>query len=436
MNESIVAGLTIAAWSLSVDSVWLVAGVVPFWDRLRVKKSTMICWIILTASFLSLSYLFLRVFQHNESYSIWLQVVKALYYVLIVVFFLRGFNLFWGELIYVFLFMQTISSLINIVAYAVNQLALGPDAKISYAAAPTYPLTITLLNLAVLPLLIRFFKRTLRPALAALSKREILFLCGIPLMFFVISHIINAMHFNDLYAHFQIFISYVLVLVVAIPAYTLNLRMVRESARRARLEAENQSASQMLELQRRGYQQLTENIEQTRAARHDMRFHLSVMSGYVRDGKYEELADYLKEYGDGLEEATVQPVCGHHTVDMVARHFLSIINASGASTDVKIALPADIYVSDVDLCILFGNLLENAANNLAQQEGGFLRLRCETRKGSLVLTVDNSCTAHADGEAEKGIGLGSVYAIAQKYDGTAHFRYADNIFSASVILYM
>jgi two-component system sensor histidine kinase AgrC len=403
MNESIVAGLTIAVWSLSVDSIWLAAGAVPFWDRLRVKKSTMICWIILTAAFLSLTYFLLRVFHHNESYTIWLQVVKLLYYLLIAIFFLRGFKIFWGELIYVLLFMQTVSSLINIVAYAVNQLILGPDAVVTYIATPTYPLTITLLNLAVLPLLVRFFKRTLRPAFAALSRREILFLCGIPLLFFIISAILNALHFNDIYAHFQIFVSYVLVLAVGVPAYLLNLRMVRESAQRARLEVENQSMGQLLELQRRSYQQLTENIEQAKAARHDMRFHLSIMSGYMRDGKYEELADYLKEYGDGLEEATVQPVCGHHTVDVVARHFLSIISVSGAKTDVKIVLPADICISDVDLCILFGNLLENAANNLAQQDEGFLRLRCETRKGSLVLTVDNSCTAHADGEAQNGL---------------------------------
>lgn len=436
MNENIAAGLMLAFWSIFTDSIWLVAGVIPFWDRLRVKKNTMLCQMIFTAAFLSLSYLCLRVFQHNEYYTLWLQLIKLFYYLFMVFFFLRGFDIYWGELVYVFLFIQNVSSLINIVAYAVNQLALGPAALVTYVAAPTYPLTITLLNLAVLPLLIRFFKQKLRPAFAVLSKREKLFLCGIPLMFFIMSVILNTMHFRDIYAHFQIFIAYVLVLALGVPTYALNLRMVNESARRARLEAENKSMGRLLELQQRGYRQLTDNIEQTKAARHDIRFHLSVMQGYLHDGKYGALEDYLREYSAGFEEAAIPPMCSHPTVDVVIRHFLGMISAYDVKTDIRIVLAEDVGVADVDLCILFGNLLENAAHSLAQQKDGFLRLRCETGKGSVVLAVDNSCTAAEGAEVEKGIGLGSVSAIAEKYGGSARFRYGKDRFEASVILYI
>lgn len=96
--------------------------------------------------------------------------------------------------------------------------------------------------------------------------------------------------------------------------------------------------------------------------------------------------------------------------------------------DVRCVLGNDSGVEDVDLCVLLGNLLENAIEGCKpvappQRE---IKLRINSYLGQLLLTVDNSFDGILEtengeflscqrGNGQKGIGLSSIEAIAQKY---------------------
>ena len=96
-------------------------------------------------------------------------------------------------------------------------------------------------------------------------------------------------------------------------------------------------------------------------------------------------------------------------------------------------------VPDSDLCIVFGNVFENAALAVARQASGprLLTARCMVENGHVVLTVDNTtdpAPLRAPRGPRRGVGQASVAAVAQQYGGTAQFVQEGQLYRASVLL--
>ena len=100
---------------------------------------------------------------------------------------------------------------------------------------------------------------------------------------------------------------------------------------------------------------------------------------------------------------------------------------------------------DSELCVVFANLLENAAEACGRMTDGrrFVSLRAGLREGVLTIVMDNSYDGSVREEegqffsskrSDFGVGLASVRAVALKFGGDAHFTYDGAVFSSSVYL--
>ena len=114
-------------------------------------------------------------------------------------------------------------------------------------------------------------------------------------------------------------------------------------------------------------------------------------------------------------------------------------------------IPKDIFADKKDLAVLFGNILENAADACKEAAGErFIDLTCvyNTTSGgahSLTLIVKNSygaepsCSGSGIFRSSKhpgdGIGISSVKSITEKYGGACSFTPESGLFTVSVILY-
>ena len=197
----------------------------------------------------------------------------------------------------------------------------------------------------------------------------------------------------------------------------------------AQIQTENQLA-----LQTNRYEQIVANIEKTRQERHDLRHHLSVVSAYVEKNNYESLKTYLADYLGSLPKNEEPPYCQNHAVDAVVRHYAARARAAGAEIEIEINLPRQAGVPDSDLCIVFGNILENAAKAIERQNAGrkYVKAKCETDDSKIVITVDNSVNV---GEKQRsGIGLKSVRTVAEKSDGGVLFESGVGIYQSSVLI--
>jgi len=141
-------------------------------------------------------------------------------------------------------------------------------------------------------------------------------------------------------------------------------------------------------------------------------------------------------------------LCENYAVSAVALHYLSIAEIAGIKTSVQLSIPVKTgRVQEIDLCVIVGNLLENAIEACKRQTCGerFIKLYSSVEYDTLTVTMDNSFDsnyAEKDGvflSAKRdgmGVGLSSVMAVARKYGGNASFEVKENVFMSWVYVIM
>lgn len=191
--------------------------------------------------------------------------------------------------------------------------------------------------------------------------------------------------------------------------------------------------------------ELTQYMEDVRILRHDMKHNLMVMEMLLGEEKYEELGQYLQAYHTEADQQDAMSYSANLIGDLIARHTQLRAQAAGVTVNIACLLPADCWISDIDLCIILGNLTENALNACRTQREGEKTISGSARitGREAIIVTENSCDmestpAHRAGSdmfANQGYGIPSIIAIAKKYNGTARFEKKDGIFRSVVLLY-
>ncbi len=110
---------------------------------------------------------------------------------------------------------------------------------------------------------------------------------------------------------------------------------------------------------------------------------------------------------------------------------------------IRLDIPGDTgRVAESDLCVIIGNLLENAVDSCRTVEDPFIRMQSRLARGILTITMDNSCPianaapckAFPSTKPSGGTGLASIRSVAGKYKGGFRFEVRDHVFLSSVYL--
>ena len=222
--------------------------------------------------------------------------------------------------------------------------------------------------------------------------------------------------------------------------YLLFYLVSRELAANTALQRENQ----FLQMQTAQYAALRESIAETRRARHDMRHHFSALSALAQREAWDELRGYLSDVSASIP-ADGLSLCENQAVDGVAGWYAALIRQSGVAFSCELALPAQLPVREMDVCVVLQNLLENALEASQKLERDrYIQLRVSLRGDNLVLiTVENAYRGpltqwegvlQSSKRPGEGLGLQSVAHIAEKTGGYCRFLYGDGVFTANVML--
>lgn len=194
-----------------------------------------------------------------------------------------------------------------------------------------------------------------------------------------------------------------------------------------------------LQAQIGAYEQMEQSVRQTR---HDFRHHNMVVAEYARKKDYQAILDYLQEYERQEEEKYGSDFCRNHVVNNVLSAYVNKARQERIEVTCDIRLGNTAGLSDYDLVSILANILENAVN-ACKLESGEKRMEISLwQKGNkLIFVCKNTCTAEVkfkDGlpsnQERVGVGINSIRAAAQKYDGSVNFTAANGIFTCRVIL--
>lgn len=409
------------------EAPWYLLACVPFMGRRRVSKRDIYMMALFMMAFRAAT-AFVLVLAVPDWRS-WAALAYVPYYILLVALFICAFRTSPARLFYVFLLIYAISTCVNQITLVILQL-LFPQRQIAMSTFPLLTAFMLAVFLALLPFLYRFMKGSLRQAVEELDTRSILLLCVSPLLFDAAALAFLGYANNFAVKDIPLLTLYLLLTLAGVVSYFVNLRLLLGSAQRLRNEHELETR---LAVQAQGYKDLTQRNEAARAARHDLRHHVGVIRDFAARDDKAGLLCYLDEYTAGLPTDEGPDWCENRVVNALLRHYLSQAARAGVELDVKLDLPAGAGVQDTDLCVVFGNIFENAARCAAAAgEGAYLRARCESGETDLVLTVENSVGPAAHGE---GRGLRSVEMTAKRHGGAARFEEKGGVFYSRVLLH-
>lgn len=222
--------------------------------------------------------------------------------------------------------------------------------------------------------------------------------------------------------------------------YLLFYLVAQELNANACLRQENR----FLHMQSAQYEALRTAISETRQARHDLRHHFSALSALAEREAWEDLRCYLTQAQAGIPAADLG-LCENPAVDGVAGHYAVLSRQAGIPFTCRLDLPRTLPVSEMDVCVVLSNLLENALEAGQRAEGQrFIRLNAALHGEKLVLlTVENAYSGELlerDGVLQstkrrgEGVGLQSVAHIAEKNGGYCRFLHDGSVFTANIIL--
>ena len=129
--------------------------------------------------------------------------------------------------------------------------------------------------------------------------------------------------------------------------------------------------------------------------------------------------------------------CEHMTVNTVLTVYERRAKENGISVQISANASRELDVSPQDLVIVIANLFENAIHATAKHKGK-KKLIDISIKGSaqrLLIKIDNPCKNNLTfDETLYGVGIRSVIATTNKYEGMYDFTAEDGIFSAKISL--
>lgn len=191
-----------------------------------------------------------------------------------------------------------------------------------------------------------------------------------------------------------------------------------------------------------------QNIYQTmRAWRHDYHNHMQAIKALLSMGKKEELSDYLDNLEKDLDSIDIAIRTGNVGLDAILSSKVSIARKNNIEVNCTAKVPADLKISDVHLCAIVGNLMDNAIEACEKITEGtaprFIRIYIGLFKSQLYISVSNStCEKHrrrlselvTSKLGEHGFGLRRIDKLAEKYDGYVNRKNEPGIFATEVML--
>lgn len=211
------------------------------------------------------------------------------------------------------------------------------------------------------------------------------------------------------------------------------------------LAEEKRHLTRQVAMQKLHYQELSAKIDDSIRRRHDERHHLKMICMLLENQEFDKLKEYLMDYhiSAAAQERTV--LCKNLTVDAILQFYRHQCAENQIALTLETDVPADIRISDTDLSIIIGNLLENACEACMRlhHKAPYIRVSAHYRNGSLLLRIENSSGSLPSLKNGKfrsskhegyGVGTQSVKVAASRYNGQLKYDYTDSFFRASVIL--
>lgn len=195
------------------------------------------------------------------------------------------------------------------------------------------------------------------------------------------------------------------------------------------------------------YEELSKRQIITNKAMHDMKNKLFALRQMCRENEKESI-DIIDGLCEEIGSAYTLRFTGMEAVDALITTKLLVMKENNIEFSNSIFITKENVIKVMDLCVLLGNLLDNAieANVNANISRKYISLKIQQQKNYLSIDISNSkddktgdidmdniTTTKKDKEMH-GFGLKSVKEIVEKYDGNISVKQIGDRFEVTILM--
>jgi len=434
------------AWGIGLSILpYFILAFIPVWNQLRYSKKTVItagtlCMLLNIVSVI----LIIEWVPDWNSLRFFHSVVFLLLYVGVYTAVVKGTP---SKLVFIaFLVKSYADFIVNMAKFLeVSYLTYGLH---KVYVQTSYSFYFNLFQCVILmvtyPLVWIFFRKKISKVMQTHNKAW-RYLWIIPMVYYIISLSFGAMN-AKLIAQWQFLVFNTVAFLGFYLIYYVVIEMLEQSQKNMILTESNEIIKQQLLFQSEYYKKFGECIEETRKGEHDLRHHLNTVLGLIQQQNDNKAERYIFELlGNRLSISDVL-YCGNDAVNAILSYYANICKSEAIDLFIETMVPGDLEIDETDLCVVFGNVLENALEACRCIISGdkIIKLSSQFIGNKLYISVDNRYAGEvhikngvflSNKRTEaSGIGIISVTAIAKKYDGEARFEAGDQEFRVSVVL--
>lgn len=240
-----------------------------------------------------------------------------------------------------------------------------------------------------------------------------------------------------------------LIILLSIITFIIFRLIIVEGKRRRTLKDNIIILEKQMVMQHNYYEGIKRYQEETRRINHDIKNHLNIINMLIIKKEYDHAKNYVNNINKKIIENEIARVSNNKIIDAILFNKIETCKSKNIKLDLDIRLPEKINIDDFDICVLYGNLLDNAIEACERIEDGsqnkYIKLKSMIRGDYLFINIKNTSDKTLDLEFEKfltskkdkvnhGIGLENIKRSIKKYDGSIKICCLNKCFNVSIIV--
>ena len=194
------------------------------------------------------------------------------------------------------------------------------------------------------------------------------------------------------------------------------------------------------------YAEVENMYKQIRGWRHDYRNHIQTLKVFAANGDLEAIDNYLDKLDVDLKTVDMVIKTGNKMVDAIVNSKISLAKSKNVPVKADAHVPVALTISEIDLCVIIGNLFDNAieASLALPEDKRMIRVYIDIKNTQLYMSFTNFTSTKKLAKIgsifkttkgkDHGFGLIRIDDIVERYGGYLSRNSEDGAFTTEILL--
>ena len=200
---------------------------------------------------------------------------------------------------------------------------------------------------------------------------------------------------------------------------------------------------QQEKLQFQYYEDVEKKYQESVRVLHDIRKHIQAMESLYESTNNEKALEYAKDVHQMLNNLGHKYYTSNKLLNIIINDKVSIMNSLKINYNIRIG---DVYLDkfkDIDLTVIFGNILDNSIEAAKLVEDASIDLTIDVVQNFISVSLSNSINDQPKKNNygfistkvhHHGVGLKNVERSVNKYNGDIQYKYDNQLFNVCIML--